>query len=188
MNVEVLVDLLQMTGYQVRGCHDVDSALVAFATSDVDLVITDLVMPERDGFDLIHAIRRGVHAPQTPIIVASASAFPGDQVRSAAAGANAFVPKPVESLALLQKIAGLLKIEYEYASAQAEASTSAQGLQHLREALGQPDARVAVQELRDATGRKWVVENEILGELEIAELTESAPRPAADSGLSRRST
>jgi CheY-like chemotaxis protein len=113
-------------------------------------VITDLVMPDRDGFDLIHAIRSGTHAPQTPIVVASASAFADDQVRSAAAGANAFVPKPVESLALLQKIAGLLKIEYRYAQAPSEAPAASQGVQHLREALGQPQARALVQDIRDA--------------------------------------
>ncbi|MFN7725478.1 MAG: ATP-binding protein [Rubrivivax sp.] len=149
-NVEFLVDLLHLVGFQVQSAAGVTEALAAHAAQPFDLVITDLVMPDRDGFDLIHAIRRGVHAPQTPIIVASASAFPGDQVRSAAAGANAFVPKPVEALALLQKMAGLLKIEYEYAPVQAEASTSQQGLQHLRETLGQPHAKAAVQELRDA--------------------------------------
>ncbi len=149
-NVQFLVDLLQMVGFEVHSATGVTQALVAHAARPFDLVITDLVMPERDGFDLIRAIRCGPHAPHTPIIVASASAFPGDQVRSAAAGANAFVPKPVESLALLQKMAGLLKIEYEYAPTQAEASSSEEGLQHLRDALGQPHARAAVQELRDA--------------------------------------
>jgi CheY-like chemotaxis protein len=82
--------------------------------------------------------------------VASASAFADDQVRSAAAGANAFVPKPVESLALLQKIAGLLKIEYRYAQTQAEAPARAHGARHLREALAQPEARTLVQDIRDA--------------------------------------
>jgi signal transduction histidine kinase/DNA-binding response OmpR family regulator len=149
-NVQFLVDLLQMVGFEVQSAEGVTQALAAHAQRPFDLVITDLVMPDRDGFDLIRAIRSGTHAPHTPIIVASASAFAGDQVRSTAAGANAFVPKPVESLTLLQKIAGLLKIEYRYAQTPSEAPASSQGVQHLREALGQPQARALVQDIRDA--------------------------------------
>jgi CheY-like chemotaxis protein/anti-sigma regulatory factor (Ser/Thr protein kinase) len=149
-NVQFLVDLLQMVGFEVHSATGVTQALAAHAQRPFDLVITDLVMPDRDGFDLIRAIRSGTHAPHTPIIVASASAFAGDQVRSTAAGANAFVPKPVESLTLLQKIAGLLRIEYRYAQTPSEAPASSQGVQHLREALGQPQARALVQDIRDA--------------------------------------
>jgi signal transduction histidine kinase/DNA-binding NarL/FixJ family response regulator len=149
-NVQFLVDLLHMVGFEVQSATGVTQALAAHAQQPFDLVITDLVMPDRDGFDLIHAIRSGPHAPHTPIVVASASAFADDQVRSAAAGANAFVPKPVESLALLQKIAGLLKIEYRYAQTQAEAPAPAHGARHLREALAQPEARTLVQDIRDA--------------------------------------
>jgi signal transduction histidine kinase/DNA-binding response OmpR family regulator len=149
-NVQFLVDLLHMVGFEVQSATGVTQALAAHAQQPFDLVITDLVMPDRDGFDLIHAIRSGPHAPHTPIVVASASAFADDQVRSAAAGANAFVPKPVESLTLLQKIAGLLKIEYRYAQTPSEAPASSQGVQHLREALGQPQARALVQDIRDA--------------------------------------
>ena len=149
-NVQFLVDLLQMVGFEVHSATGVTEALAAHAARPFDLVITDLVMPERDGFDLIHAIRCGPHAPQTPIIVASASAFPGDQVRSAAAGANAFVPKPVESLALLQKMAGLLKIEYLYPQAQADTPSPGHGGQPLRDALASADTRTLVQSLRDA--------------------------------------
>jgi CheY-like chemotaxis protein/nitrogen-specific signal transduction histidine kinase len=149
-NVQFLVDLLQMVGFEVHSATGVTEALAAHAARPFDLVITDLVMPERDGFDLIHAIRCGPHAPQTPIIVASASAFPGDQVRSAAAGANAFVPKPVESLALLQKMAGLLKIEYLYPQAQADTPSPGHGGQPLRDALASADTRTLMQSLRDA--------------------------------------
>lgn len=149
-NVQFLLDLLQMVGFEVHSAAGVTQALAVHAQRPFDLVITDLVMPDRDGFDLIHAIRSGAHAPHTPIIVASASAFADDQVRSAAAGANAFVPKPVEGLALLQKMAGLLKIEYLYAQQPAGAGGSKQGVQHLREALGQPQARGWVQGIRDA--------------------------------------
>jgi signal transduction histidine kinase/CheY-like chemotaxis protein len=149
-NVQFLVDLLQMVGFEVHSATGVTEALATHAAQPFDLVITDLLMPERDGFDLIHAIRCGPHAPQTPIIVASASAFAGDQVRSTAAGADAFVPKPVESLTLLQKMAGLLKIEYVYLQDEGPGLSAPPGAVSLREALGRADAWAVVAEIRAA--------------------------------------
>jgi len=116
-NVHFLVDLLGMIGFDVVGRQGVDEALEVFAAQDFDLVITDLVMPERDGFDLIRALRGGTRRPEIPIIVASASAFPGDQVRATAIGANEFLSKPVDALQLLQRMAALLKIEYAHGPA-----------------------------------------------------------------------
>ena len=111
-NVSFLVELLGMSGFEVSGCPGVDAALELYEARDWDLVLTDLVMPGSDGFELIRRIRGGTKAPDTPIIVLSASAFPGDQVRSMAVGANAFLAKPVDSLVLLHKIAELLRIDY----------------------------------------------------------------------------
>ena len=113
-NVEFLVDLLGMTGFDVVGRPGVDEALQTLDAQDVDLVITDLVMPERDGFDLIRSIRAGKRRPDLPIIVASASAFPGDQVRATAIGANEFLSKPVDASQLLQRMDALLKVEFLY--------------------------------------------------------------------------
>jgi CheY-like chemotaxis protein len=147
VNVDFLADLLQMTGFQVRGCHHVDEALATFAAEGADLIITDLVMPDRDGFDLIQAVRTGSKAPATPIIVASASAFPGDQVRAMAVGASEFLPKPVDSLMLLQKMAALLKIDYLADEPAEAAEVPASSLKAL---LDRPGARELIGAIRDA--------------------------------------
>jgi len=152
-NVNYLLDLLKMAGFQGEGCANVDAALARHTQQPADLVITDLVMPGRDGFDLIRAIRSGGVRPDTPIIVASASAFPGDQVRSTATGANAFLPKPVDGVALLQKVATLLQVDYVYRDEQAapaaEAQTDAQDAA-ARERLRAADAQPLIAQLRDA--------------------------------------
>ena len=142
-NVNYLLDLLQMAGFEAEGFGNADAALARHAEQPGELVITDLVMPGRDGFDLIRAIRSGTVRPDTPIIVASASAFPGDQVRSMAVGANAFLPKPVDGVALLQKMGTLLQIDYLYrGDAQSPPATPA--------AAGQAPDHAAQQRLREA--------------------------------------
>ncbi|MFM8769797.1 MAG: response regulator, partial [Rubrivivax sp.] len=153
-NVNYLLDLLKMAGFEGEGCASVDAALARHAQLPADLVITDLVMPGRDGFDLIRAIRGCTVQPDTPIIVASASAFPGDQVRSMAIGASAFLPKPVDGVALLQKMASLLEVDYLYrddlkAPAPAVAQVDAQSAA-ARERLRSADARPLIAQLREA--------------------------------------
>ncbi len=154
-NVNYLRDLLRMAGFEAEGFGSADAALARHTEKPGELMITDLVMPGRDGFDLIRAIRSGSVRPDTPIIVASASAFPGDQVRSMAVGASAFLPKPVDGVALLQKIATLLQVDYLYRddpqapSAAPEAggqSPDAAAGQRLREA----DAQALITRLREA--------------------------------------
>ena len=181
-NVQFLVDLLQMVGFEVRSASGVTEGLALHAAQPFDLIITDLLMPERDGFDLIQSVRGGTHAPQTPIIVASASAFPGDQVRSTAAGANAFVPKPVESLALLQKIAGLLELEYVYQGEAGEpqpASSSALAADVLHAAVQQGEGARVVEAIRNAAELGQMPKVEAL----IAEVADAALQRALRDAL-----
>jgi CheY-like chemotaxis protein len=149
-NLDVMAGLLRMVGFEVQATAGVDDALHAFGARAFDLVITDLVMPGRDGFELIRAIREGPRAPATPIIVASASAFAQDQQRSLAAGADAFLSKPVEALSLLQQVAVLLKLEYEYGDEQATTPAPPPAQGSLTQALHAPAARALVEQLRAA--------------------------------------
>jgi DNA-binding response OmpR family regulator len=163
----MLVELLNLSGFQARGCAGVDEALAVFGAEAFDLVVTDLVMPGRDGFDLIRAIRGGAKASQTPIIVASASAYPGDQVRSTAAGANDFLPKPVDGAAMLQKIAALLRLDYVYAGEGSAPVAPVQAAGDADIALLRSDAaRPVVQRIRQAAelGQLMRVES-LMGEV-----------------------
>ncbi|MFN5156307.1 MAG: response regulator [Betaproteobacteria bacterium] len=149
-NLDVMAGLLRMVGFEVQATAGVDEALHAFGSRAFDLVITDLVMPGRDGFALIRAIREGSRAPATPIVVASASAFAEDQQRSLAAGANAFLSKPVEALSLLQQVAALLKLEYEYGDDEAASSAPPPARGSLAPVLHAPAARALLEQLRAA--------------------------------------
>jgi len=80
-----------------------------------DLILMDLVMPIKDGFQAARDIRDSADIAGTPIIAISASAFPTTRVQCADAGCQAFITKPVrleEVSALLVKI---LNVEWTYA-------------------------------------------------------------------------
>ena len=79
-----------------------------------DLIITDLVMPVLDGFEMIRRIRLIEELKNVVIIVTSASVFEADKYQSLQAGCNDFMPKPVEAKILLEKLQQHLQIEWTY--------------------------------------------------------------------------
>jgi CheY-like chemotaxis protein len=176
-NLDVISSMLRMVGFDVRTEPGVSRALEALAAQAFDLVIIDLVMPERDGLDFVRAVRTGEHTPDVPILVASASAFPEDQARSLAAGANGFVAKPVEAIPLLQKIGVLLALEFVYDEDVAAAPTAAAAERSDPPRLRGAAARRAVEGIREAAE---------LGQIRlVSSLLEAVPAPDLRAELRR---
>lgn len=102
----VMVSMLEPLGFEIvlaeNGQEEVDKA----QEIQPDLILTDLVMPVKTGFEAVEEIRQIPAIQNIPIIAVSASVFVNDQNKSQIAGCDAFIPKPVEErqlLALLQK-------------------------------------------------------------------------------------
>jgi two-component system KDP operon response regulator KdpE len=97
----VLCAELAAAGYQTAAAGDGAEALVACNDHPPDVVITDLAMPNRDGFALIAALRR--RGP-TPIIVLSVRGGESDKVRALDLGADDYVIKPVSLPEILARV------------------------------------------------------------------------------------
>jgi CheY-like chemotaxis protein len=101
---------LELEGYAVRATANGDEALRAQMTDPADLLVTDLFMPDRDGFETLAAFRKNF--PRTRIVVISGDAarVRGSYLESAKmVGADATLRKPVLPADLLRVIADLLK-------------------------------------------------------------------------------
>ncbi len=118
MNRHLLSAWLQDLGFQVLEAADGDSGLTIAQQHHPDLIITDLNLPQRDGASLVETLRQTPAFAQTPILIASASVFEADQTRSIAAGANAFLAKPIHFEHLLDRLTQLLSVEWLYAETQ----------------------------------------------------------------------
>ena len=113
-NRSVISNLLSPIGFEVSEANDGLEGWEKIIEVQPDLIVTDLLMPELDGFEVIKRVRESENFKDTIIIVSSASVFETDQYRSLEAGGNAFIPKPVQATELLQKLQQYLHLEWVY--------------------------------------------------------------------------
>jgi CheY-like chemotaxis protein len=98
---------LEDGGYEVIEAADGKQALQQAAVGHVDLVVTDLVMPEQEGIETIQALREDGPGIR---IIAMSGAFGGQFLKAAQVlGADAVLAKPVSTELLLAKVAEVLK-------------------------------------------------------------------------------
>ncbi|OCQ95317.1 hybrid sensor histidine kinase/response regulator [Oscillatoriales cyanobacterium USR001] len=109
-NRSVIINLLKPIGFIVGEASNGIEALEQVRQLMPDVIITDLVMPKMDGFELVRRLRESPEFKDIRVIVSSASVFETDQYNSLEAGADAFLPKPVQTddlFGLLQKVLGV---------------------------------------------------------------------------------
>jgi CheY-like chemotaxis protein len=102
--------LLEDAGAHVEVASDVTRALALIDTAPPAVLISDIAIPEQDGYDLIRQVRkRGYEADTLPAIALTAFARSEDRSRALAAGYQAHLPKPVAAAQLLSVTATLLQ-------------------------------------------------------------------------------
>lgn len=110
-NILELLDLtLKFHGYQVMTARNGQEALDVLENKHPALIITDILMPKMDGFTLIYRLRREQKTRDIPVVILSATyVSPEDKAFATTLGATKFIEKPIDTNALLQTIAELLK-------------------------------------------------------------------------------
>jgi len=101
-NIFSLTSVLEDHGMVVDFVENGRDALAKLdATTDYDLVLMDIMMPEMDGLETTRSIRDGDRFKSLPIIALTAKAMKGDRERCIAAGASDYITKPVDTEQLL---------------------------------------------------------------------------------------
>jgi len=104
----LLVHVLRGAGYDVLQAADAETGLQIAWESLPDAIVTDIQLPGMDGVAGIRALRADPRTLHTPIIALTAHAMPGDEGGILAAGATAYLSKPVSYKVLLSTVAGCL--------------------------------------------------------------------------------
>ena len=109
LNIKLFCDLLAAHGHEPEAVTDSRTALDAARAFDPDLVITDIQLPQVSGLDLIRLIRKDDELARVPIMAVTAYSARGDEERIRAAGAQAYVSKPISVVRFAETVDELLK-------------------------------------------------------------------------------
>lgn len=104
---KAVVHALVRLGYEVTTVDDGEEAIEVLENETYDLVILDLFMPKRSGFEVVEFIR-DVKKMDTPILIISRSHLNDTIQQAYTAGANDYIVKPFDPESLIVKITRLL--------------------------------------------------------------------------------
>lgn len=99
---------LSAKGFEIIPASDGMEALEKIPAGKVDLIITDLNMPNLDGFELIRSIRSNDDFKETPIIILSSLAGSEEINKGLECGANSYLVKPFDPKRILYEVSKYL--------------------------------------------------------------------------------
>lgn len=125
-------ELLTSRGYNVTTASDADEALQAIQAERPDLILLDVIMPGRSGYDLCRGLKNDSTTRLIPVVMITGLSDRADRVRGIEAGADDFLSKPLYPEELYARVKSLLKLKHftdELENAEAVLFTLALGVE-----------------------------------------------------------
>ena len=151
-NVKLLEARLSAEYFEVRTASDGFDALRIAGRSAFDVILLDVMMPGLDGFEVCRRLKADPATAHVPVVLVTALDHTADRVRGLEAGADDFLTKPVDELALIARVRSLARFKQvvDELRRQVEASGT----------LGlQPGSRIAAPIDEGGRGRVLLVED-----------------------------
>ncbi len=99
---------LKGAGYKTTTAMNLEAALARLNEAPCDLIITDLALGERSGFELCRAVREHPEHTFAPVLMLTDEADPGNVLRSLEAGVDAFLPRSAGTERIVERVGRLL--------------------------------------------------------------------------------
>lgn len=115
LNLKLFCDLLRAHGFTTEPVKDGRDAVAAARAFEPDLAIMDIQLPHVTGYELIQQMKLDVDLRSIPIMAVTAYAGHEDEERIRAAGANAYVSKPISLARFMEEVRALLPAETQEA-------------------------------------------------------------------------
>ena len=109
---EAVVDILTYHKYIVDAVYDGEDAYAYALSGNYDGVILDVMMPGRDGIDVLSALRKNGY--KAPILLLTAKTQVEDRIHGLDAGADDYLPKPFDMGELLARVRAMLRRREEF--------------------------------------------------------------------------
>ena len=110
-NVEIMGGVLQARGYEVVSAMSGGEALEQVRAHNPDLIVSDILMPGMDGYELCRHLRREAATTLLPVILVTSLDPQVERVNGIEAGADDFLSKPVNWEELFARVKSLLRIK-----------------------------------------------------------------------------
>lgn len=112
VNIQLLTTYLSSEGYSVISAKDGDEAIAQIHRFHPDLVLLDVMMPKKNGFEVCKIIKSHEETNFIPVIMVTALNELQDKIKGMDSGADDFISKPFNKLELLARVRSLLRIKY----------------------------------------------------------------------------
>ena len=136
-NRDILVARLEKHGYELLQAPDGEEALASVKHHLPDLLLLDVEMPKLDGFEVCRRLRNDPSLPFIPIILCTARAASQDVVTGLDAGADEYLTKPIDQVALVARVRSMLRIKTLHNQVQAQANDLATWNQTLEQRVNE---------------------------------------------------
>ena len=109
LNMELAADLLMVAGYQVLQAATAEKGIQLARSLLPDLILMDTSLPGMDGLQATRILKSDSATEHIPVISLTANAMKGDEETARAAGALAYVTKPIDTRTFVESISVYLK-------------------------------------------------------------------------------
>ena len=148
-NVDILRTRLEAHGYRTVSAADGEEAIAAACSHLPDLILLDVMMPKLDGVEVCRRLRADPAFPFTPVVMVTARDQTADVVAALEAGADEYLAKPVDQVALVARVKSMLRIKALHDTVQRQSAQLAAWNDTLeRRVAGQVDELERLSRLR----------------------------------------
>lgn len=110
-NLDLMTYLLTAFGHDVTGMSDPEVALERVRRESFDAIVSDILMPGIDGFELARICKADPQLRDTPLIAVTALAMAGDRERILASGFSGYISKPIDPESFVTQVDAFLPEE-----------------------------------------------------------------------------
>jgi two-component system cell cycle response regulator len=125
-NLKLLQTRLSLEYFEVLAATNGRDAIAVCEKGGCDIVVLDVRMPGMDGFEVCRRLRTTPDTAHLPIVLLTALDRPADRVRGLESGADDFLTKPVDEIALIARVRSLVRLKFSIDELRTRASHSAE--------------------------------------------------------------
>ncbi len=106
---EIEVYTLLQTGFEAKGFPDGEALFEALKTETPDLIVLDIMLPGKDGMEILKEIRSNPETERIPVIMATAKGTEIDKIQGLDKGADDYLVKPFGTMEMVSRIKAILR-------------------------------------------------------------------------------